>query len=251
MDDAHVWTRGGRKGFEAIPGTFFEECVFLGVFIKSSKVTNFMFIKTVPDALTRNLESLGKEKAVEQFYLAGGTALALQLGHRLSYDLDFFTEQDFSEKKLVEILGRLGELSVDHRAEDTLLGSLNGARISFFWYRHPLLFSPVSFLNIRLADVRDIGAMKLDAIQSRGKKRDFIDLWAIMQQGITIGDLLGLFEKKYTGVSYNTQHIMKSLVYFADAEQDEMPRMFAEVSWKEVKKYIEQEVRQFVNNKER
>ena len=95
-----------------------------------------MFIKTVPDALARNLDLLGKEKAVEQFYLAGGTALALQLGHRLSYDLDFFTERDFSERKLTEVLERLGEFSVDHRAEDTLLGSLNGVRISFFWYRH-------------------------------------------------------------------------------------------------------------------
>ncbi|MBI3442149.1 MAG: nucleotidyl transferase AbiEii/AbiGii toxin family protein [Candidatus Sungbacteria bacterium] len=208
-----------------------------------------MFIKTVPDALARNLESLGKEKAVEQFYLAGGTALALQLGHRLSYDLDFFTEQDFSEKKLTEVLQGLGELTIDHRAEDTLLGFLNGARISFFWYRYPLLFPPVSFLNMRLADIRDIGAMKLDAIQSRGKKRDFIDLWAIMQHGITIGDLLGFFEKKYAGVSYNTQHIMKSLVYFADAEQDEMPRMFAKISWKDVKKYIEDEVREFVGSK--
>jgi len=210
-----------------------------------------MFIKAVPDALARNLESLGKEKAVRQFYLAGGTALALQLGHRLSYDLDFFTEQDFSEQKLIETLERFGELSVDHRAEDTLLGSLHGARISFFWYRHPLLFPPVSFLNIRLADIRDIGAMKVDAIQSRGKKRDFIDLWAIMQQGITLKELLDFFEKKYAGVSYNTQHIMKSLVYFTDAEQDEMPRMFTKISWKEVKKYIEDRVRQFVYDKER
>ena len=88
-----------------------------------------MFIKTVPDALARNLETLGKEKAVEQFYLAGGTALALQLGHRLSYDLDFFTEQDFSEKALIDVLGRLGELTVDHQAEDTMLGTLNAAHV--------------------------------------------------------------------------------------------------------------------------
>lgn len=207
-----------------------------------------MFIKTVPDALARNLESLGKEKGVEQFYLAGGTALALQLGHRLSYDLDFFTEQDFSEKKLVEMLGQLGELTVDHLAEDTMLGTLNGARISFFWYRHPLLFPAIPFLNIRLADIRDIGAMKLDAIQSRGKKRDFIDLRAIMQKGITLKSLLSFFERKYAGVSYNMQHMMKSLVYFADAEQDEMPRMFENISWKEVRGYIEDEVRRFVNN---
>lgn len=207
-----------------------------------------MFIKTVPDALARNLETLGKEKAVEQFYLAGGTALALQLGHRLSYDLDFFTEQDFSEKALIDVLGRLGELTVDHQAEDTMLGTLNGARISFFWYRHPLLFPPISFLNVRLADVRDIGAMKLDAIQSRGKKRDFIDLWAIMQHGSTLESLLNFFEKKYAGVSYNMQHIMKSLIYFADAEQDEMPRMFVEIAWKDVKRYIESEVRRFVRD---
>lgn len=205
-----------------------------------------MFIEAVPDALTRNLETLGKEKTIGQFYLAGGTALALQLGHRLSYDLDFFTEQDFSEQKLIETLGRLGEFSIDHRAEDTLLGSLNGARISFFWYRHPLLFPPVSFLDVRLADIRDIAAMKLDAIQSRGKKRDFIDLWAIMHHGVTLEELFELFEKKYAGVAYNKQHILKSLVFFVDAEQDEMPRVFADASWKEIKKYIESEVRRFI-----
>ena len=201
-----------------------------------------MFLEAVPDALKSNLESLGKEQLIKQFYLAGGTALALQLGHWVSRDLDFFTPQSFSEKKLISILEKLGELKIDTLETETIIGLLNGVRISFFFYRYPLIFSPVLFLGVGLAGIREIGAMKLDAIQSRGKKRDFIDLWAVLNQGITLNDLLSFFEKKYAGVKYNRQHLLKSMVYFTDAENDEMPQMLKEVKWKEVKIFFEKEI---------
>lgn len=204
-----------------------------------------MFLETIPDALKSNLESLGKEKFIKQFYLAGGTALALQLGHRISRDLDFFTPKTFSEKKLISILEKLGKLEIDTLEVETILGVLNDTRISFFFYRYLLVLPAVSFLGVNLADIKEIGAMKLDAVQSRGKKRDFIDIWAILNRGIKLEELFYWFEKKYAGVKYNKQHILKSLVYFADAENDDMPQMLKKISWKEIKIYIENEVKKF------
>ena len=206
-----------------------------------------MFLQAVPDALQSNLESLGKLEKIKQFHLAGGTALALQLGHRVSRDLDFFTPQKFSEKMIMAELEKLGELKIDTLAEETILGTLNGIKISFFFYRYTLIFPAVPFLGVDLADYREIGAMKLDAVQSRGKKRDFVDLWAIFQKGIILGDLLSYFQKKYAGVAYNTQHLLKSLTYFADAEEDEMPQMLVKVSWEEIKDFMENSVKDFVS----
>ena len=116
-----------------------------------------------------------------------------------------------------------------------------------FFNVYTLIFPAVPFLGVDLADYREIGAMKLDAVQSRGKKRDFVDLWAIFQKGIILGDLLSYFQKKYAGVAYNTQHLLKSLTYFADAEEDEMPQMLVKVSWEEIKDFMENSVKDFVS----
>lgn len=206
-----------------------------------------MFLEAVPDALKSNLEAIAKEKIFKQFYLAGGTALALQLGHRISRDLDFFTPDDFSEKKIISTLEKLGKLTIETIKEETILGALNGVKISFFYYRYPLIFPVAPILGVNLADIREIGAMKLDAIQSRGKKRDFIDIWAILNEKITLEELFSHFQKKYHGVDYNIQHLLKSLTYFADAEKDEMPQMLEKVSWKDVKIFIEKSVKAFVS----
>ena len=205
-----------------------------------------MFIEAIPENLKSNLEILGKEQLTHQFYLAGGTALALQLGHRISNDLDFFTKNEFSSKDIPSSLKKVGYLETERIAKNTFLGRFNKVKISFFSYQYPLLFKTTPFLTISLADIRDIGAMKLDAIQGRGTKRDFIDLFALLQHGIEIQELLLCFERKYEGFNYNTYHLIKSLTYFADAEGDEMPEMLKKVKWKEVKIYIENEVKKFI-----
>lgn len=201
-----------------------------------------MFLKTIPKNLKSNLELLGNNPIFKQFYLAGGTALSLQLGHRISEDLDFFTNQDFLVEDIKELLEQLGSLRTDMTQKKTYLGMLNGIKISFFFYKYSLLFPPIPFLNVNIADIRDIGAMKLDAIQSRGKKRDFIDLFALFKRGLIIDDIILYFEKKYAGSDYSTQHLLKSLTYFTDAEKDDVPQLFIDYSWPEIKKYIEKEV---------
>lgn len=102
--------------------------------------------------------------------------------------------------------------------------------------------------GIRVADLRDIGCMKIDAISSRGMKRDFIDLFFICKELISLKNLLSLFKRKYKSVNYNMMHILKSLVYFEDAENNPMPKMIVPVSWQEVKNFFKKEIRK-INNK--
>jgi len=189
------------------------------------------------------LALLDKRKILKDFYLAGGTGLALQLNHRISIDLDFFTSKNFNPEKLREKIKNLGKFSVEKEEEDILIGIFNKTRISFFVYNYPALFSFKKFHGISVADPRDIGCMKISAIASRGSKKDFVDVFFICQKVISLQKLLKLFEKKYKEVDYNMTHILKSLVCFEDAEKDPMPKMLIKVSWKDIKKFFQEEIK--------
>jgi len=194
-----------------------------------------------------NLETLKEENALRDFYLAGGTGLALQLKHRLSLDLDFFTKKEIDTKILIQKIKKLGRFSIEKEDEDSLIGRFKGTRISFLKYDYPCLFSFKDFQGIKVADSRDIGCMKISAIASRGSKKDFIDLFFICQKIISLEKLLKLFAKKYKSVNYNIMHILKSLVYFEDAEKDPMPKMIIPISWKEIKEFFKKEVKEIKN----
>ncbi|RXG63032.1 hypothetical protein ES695_19225, partial [Candidatus Atribacteria bacterium 1244-E10-H5-B2] len=194
-----------------------------------------------------NLEILTKEAVLKNFYLAGGTGAALQLKHRVSLDLDFFTNKDIDTKTLIQKIKTRGKFSVERETENTLIGIFNGIRVSFLKYDYPLLFDLKQIEGIRIADLRDIGCMKIDAISSRGMKRDFVDLFFICREVISLKNLLSLFKRKYKSVSYNMMHILKSLAYFEDAENNPMPRMILPISWQEVKSFFKKEIRK-INN---
>jgi len=100
------------------------------------------------------------------------------------------------------------------------------------------------FQGIKVADSRDIGCMKIFAVSSRGSKKDFIDLFFICQKTISLEKLLKLFAKKYKSVNYNMMHILKSLIYFEDAEKDPVSKMIIPISWKEVKKFFKREIKE-------
>jgi len=195
-----------------------------------------------------NLEALTREGILKSFYLAGGTGVALLLKHRISLDLDFFTKEDVDTKILIQKIKILGKFSIEKEAENTLIGTFNGTRVTFLKYDYPLLFNPKQIEGIKVADPRDIGCMKIDAISSRGMKRDFVDLFFICREVISLKNLLSLFKRKYKSVNYNTMHILKSLVYFEDAENNPMPKMIVSTSWQEIKNFFKKEIRK-VNNK--
>lgn len=191
-----------------------------------------------------NLEVLKNAGLLEDFYLAGGTGPALQLKHRLSLDLDFFSSKDVNTQALIQKIKDLGKFFLEREAENTLTGNFNGTRVSFLKYDYPLLFSLKEMEGIKVADVRDIGSMKIAAISSRGTKRDFIDLFFICQKELSLKKLIALFKKKYKDVNYNTVHLLKNLVYFEDAKKEPMPKMIETVLWEEVEGFFEKEVKE-------
>ena len=195
-----------------------------------------------------NLEILIKKAMLKNFYLVGGTGAALQLKHRVSLDLDFFTKKNIDTKNLIQKIKTQGKFSIERESENTLIGIFNGTRLSFLKYDYPLLFDPKQIKGIKIADLRDIGCMKIDAVSSRGMKRDFVDLFFICREAISLKNLLSLFKKKYKSVNYNRLHILKSLVYFEDAENNPMPRMILPTSWQEVKNFFKEEIRKINKN---
>lgn len=204
-----------------------------------------MFTEAISKETARNLALLARSGIIKDAYLAGGTALALHLGHRLSYDLDFFTAKRFSSQILLKKLNRIKAYRHERTAWGTILGRLGSVKFSFFYYQYPLLKKPVRFGEINAASIEDVAAMKIAAISERGTKRDFIDLYFILQQ-FTLDDVLVFYERKYHKLSSNLMHIKKSLVYFTDAEGDKMPKMLKTVSWPAVKKFFEHKVKRLI-----
>lgn len=181
---------------------------------------------------------------LKNFYLAGGTGLAFLLRHRESHDLDFFSRTPFNERLLLERLRRRGTFSLEKREPGTVQGYFGNTRVSFFHYPYPLLKKPAKKSGVQVASILDIACMKIDAVSSRGTKRDFIDVYTIIQHtGITLAKLLSAFSKKYAALNYNLMHVKKSLVYFAEAEKDPMPKMVKPAHWKDIKKFFIREVK--------
>lgn len=187
-------------------------------------------------------ETLGKLPSLQSFYLAGGTALALYLGHRRSVDLDFFTQQAFHEDVLIATLQGLPDFAVVSKAPQTVYVHLSGTKVSFIGYDYPLLFPLQTFHGLAVADAQDIACMKLSALASRGARRDFVDLYVVAQQ-YGLRHLLDLFRQKFAQANYNLVHVRKSLTYFADAEQEPMPDMLVPISWDGIKQFFLREAR--------
>lgn len=202
-----------------------------------------MFTETLFGNTKQALAVLGKSHLMDNAYLAGGTACALQIGHRISVDLDFFTPQEFDAKELIKSLKKIGKFKLERQAWGTVLGTMEGIKFSIFVYKYAVLFPYKSIFNINILDLRDIAAMKIDAIATRGIKRDFIDLYFICQQGISLKQALSFYNRKYGKLSSNIIHIQKSLVYFVDAEITQMPKMLKPCKWEEMKRFFEEEVR--------
>ena len=187
------------------------------------------------------LRTLRDAHIVDRFYLAGGTGLALQFGHRLSLDLDFFATVQFDEETLLQRVHKLEEFSLVAKAPYTLHTTIGATKVSFLGYAYPVLFPEIRFLEVAVADLRDIACMKVSAIASRGTKRDFIDLYVSAQRfGLT--EVLQLFDRKYAQTHYSRIHILKSLTFFGDAEKDPLPHMLMPLAWEHVTRFFREEV---------
>jgi len=208
-----------------------------------------MFKEAVPEILKAILKKTTPVVRAERFYLAGGTGLALQIGHRVSEDLDFFRDVSFDPNSLLFTLKSKTDSSEEVIIEThTLLVILEGARCSFFFYEVPLIYEPVVFEGLSVADWRDIVAEKFKTISQRGSKKDFYDILAVMRSKmLTIEETVSIFKKRFGQTGLNTYHVLRSLTYFEDADGEPDPSMLKgyTFTWEEVKSFFAKNIKEF------
>ncbi len=179
----------------------------------------------------------------DNFRLVGGTALALQIGHRLSYDIDFFSDTPFSSNDILELIGGKYSIQVVRQTKGSAIINVEGIKIDLVSIHGSWLKPPIKEEGIIMAGLEDIATMKLLAITNRGRKRDFFYLYFLLKQ-LPLKQLIEFFREKFK--QHELFMLTQSLVYFEDAETDEEPVLLKEnVTWKEVKEKIRTEVKFF------
>ena len=194
-----------------------------------------LYLETVESSTLELLKKLQRLPVLEQTRLVGGTALALQLGHRKSIDLDFFGTIDCEAEYLRESIAGIASLTILKESPHIHIYIVDGIKVDIVNYKYPWLDDVVLEQGLRLASVSDIAAMKITAIIGRGTKKDFIDI-AFLLHHFSLEEILDFYAAKYNDSSVFMA--MKSLAYFDDAEADPMPDMFVNQSWQQVKAYI-------------
>jgi predicted nucleotidyltransferase component of viral defense system len=190
------------------------------------------------------LRAISKANAFADFCLVGGTALALQFGHRLSEDLDFFSATLFDKELIKFELQDIGNWHTDSENKIGLRGKLNGIKTDFVTYRYPYI-QPVTVIDgIRMLSLADISAMKLSAITNRGVKKDFYDVFFLLKQ-YSFPQLCDWYRQKFE--TNNLFMLFKSITYFDDAEQSQTPILLAaqNTSWAIIKQTLLDEVNKY------
>jgi hypothetical protein len=198
-----------------------------------------LYKETVDSATLELLKELIAEPLLKDFFLVGGTALSLQIGHRISIDLDFFTTTEFNENDLLEYLEATYGFQLDYQQKNTLKGRIGNVKVDLISHRYPLLETLVVEESIRMAGLKDIGAMKINAITGNGTRvKDYIDV-AYLSLYFTTVELLQAYQDKY--VNRNPLAAIKSLMYHLDIDfSDPVEMMDENYSWSVIKTRIDQ-----------
>lgn len=196
--------------------------------------------QTVEPHTLELLRSLMALPLLSETRLVGGTSLALQYGHRNSVDLDFFGILDDDLLAFRDNLESISHVNVIKETKSIRIYNIDGVKIDFVDYsRYPWLADAVEEDGLILASPKDIAAMKINAIEGRGTRKDFVDIYFLLQH-YSLNEILGFYQKKYPENSIF--RALMSLTYFDDAEKQIMPKMFAPESWNDMKAYIIKEV---------
>ncbi|HEY86261.1 MAG TPA: nucleotidyl transferase AbiEii/AbiGii toxin family protein [Chloroflexi bacterium] len=204
------------------------------------------------------LEFIGRQPFSQRFYLAGGTALALRLGHRYSVDLDFFSETDEilrpTRREILQSLTSYSPEAIEDVDGNLLLlvpvlsvAKRSRLRVGFFGYGYRLLQAADTVENVAVASIVDIGLMKLDALISRGSRKDFYDLYFITQQ-ISLSELLALGKSKYPYARDFELMAVESLLMFENADRDLQPDMVTHITWETVRDFFISEARKLAQH---
>jgi predicted nucleotidyltransferase component of viral defense system len=192
----------------------------------------------IPESVRIALKTLVPLPSMRSFALGGGTALALRYGHRLSVDLDFFTQEEFSVGDLFENLN-LQKTMIIAQATNSLTLDFAGVKIDLLRHAYPLLAAVEVIDGIPIISIQDLAAMKLNAIANRGSKKDFFDIVELLDH-FPIQQLLGFFTQKYQSSDAFT--VIRSMAWFQDAEQEPDPVSLREINWTNVKSKVHQEL---------
>lgn len=187
------------------------------------------------------LKKISEGVSIDDYYMIGGTALSLQLGLRESYDFDFCVKSQFNNEILLSELKNIGNVEVLQNQKGTCDVLLNGVQVSFFYYTNKVIKDFVraeEMPKLKIASVLDIAVMKIVAIGGRGAKKDFFDLYNIIEKcNITIDELVeGLIQK--CGDNVNYVNIIMGLSYFEDAEDEILPDIFVNYDWQKIKEFF-------------
>ena len=192
--------------------------------------------QTVYPGTLELLRNLMNFPFLEDFYLVGGTSLSLQLGHRISVDLDLFSNSEFDTQELIQKLEN--KISIDKiigESKNSLSVVIDNIEVDIIRHNYPLIEAIKTIDGIRLISDKDIAAMKLSAIARRGSKKDFYDVYFLLQK-YSIDDIFDFYQQKY----HNKElfHIIKSLVYFGNADLEPQPKLLIDIDWEDVKSFI-------------
>lgn len=183
---------------------------------------------------------------LKAFFLVGGTNLSLKLGHRISVDLDLFTDAPFDSDALLRTLeGKFPDLIIIRHTPGAVLVYIQKIKVDFIVYEYELLQPVEEVDGVRFASLPDVAAMKINAVSRRGVKKDFWDIAELLDH-FSLEQMFQFFKQKHKATDIG--HLVRSLVYFADAEGSDPPLMLKKNTWKEVKKKIERNVRKYVED---
>lgn len=195
--------------------------------------------KTVSPELLELLDKISNSDFFSDFILVGGTALALQIGHRNSIDLDFFGRKEIDEILFLEELSKIGDAKKIGGSKNIFVGTIDGVKIDFVNHIYKFIDPIIIDEGVKMASVKDIAAMKLNAIEGRGTKKDFIDLYFLLEI-FTLPEMISFFNEKYP--DHTEFMMMKSLSYFEDADHFPEPVMYRSFDWEICKQKIKDEL---------
>lgn len=199
--------------------------------------------ETVEQHTLELLRSLMRLPELDGFLLVGGTSLSLQIGHRISVDIDLFSTAKFDSERLLDILREQYEVDISDKGIRTLNLRLNGVKTDILHYPYPLLQQSLEVDGIRMMSRRDICAMKLGAISGRAEKKDFYDLYFLLKE-YRFSEMLEFYRTKFS--TDDIFHILKSVTYFTEADSSPQPNLLEKITWMEVKRTIQREVRSYL-----
>lgn len=190
--------------------------------------------------LIKKLQKLG---AFSELRLVGETSLALQMGHRRSIDIDLFGNIQASSEELSQIINQVGSINRLNNSNIIHIYLIDGVKVDIVKYNYKWLEEPVIENGLVLAGKKDIAAMKLNAITGRGTRKDFMDIYFLLKE-YSIEDIFSFYEEKYHDGSKFL--VLKSMLYFVDADKDDPCEMLIDINWNQVKSFIKEKVEEFI-----